>query len=112
MKTQTSKAQKIAELNDKLRMTGLGGQTVITTGIQALADNDRTAIFQAVRTFDAFNKDNDPHKEHDFGLIKHNGIKAYFKIDYYDLNLEYGSEDPADPSMTKRVLTVMLTSEY
>lgn len=35
-----------------------------------------------------------------------------FKIDYYDLELEYGSEDPADPEQTVRVLTVMLPSDY
>jgi len=31
---------------------------------------------------------------------------------YYDLNLEYGSEDPANASITARVVTIMLASEY
>ncbi len=31
---------------------------------------------------------------------------------YYDANVEFGSEDPADPTKTTRVLTIMLTSEY
>ncbi|MCP5386899.1 MAG: DUF3768 domain-containing protein [Novosphingobium sp.] len=31
---------------------------------------------------------------------------------YYDPSLTYGSDDPADPAQTTRVLTVMLTSEY
>ena len=37
---------------------------------------------------------------------------VWFKIDYYDLDLEYGSEDPADASITRRVITIMLPSDY
>lgn len=113
MATNTSKAQKIAELNDRLRQTGLGGRTLITEGIQALSDEDRAAVMQAVRTFDAFNPDNDPNKEHDFALVEcPNGIRVFFKLDYYDKAMEFGSEDPADPAKTNRVLTIMLPNEY
>jgi hypothetical protein len=36
----------------------------------------------------------------------------FFKIDYYDRTLTAHSPDPADPAVTRRVITVMLASEY
>jgi hypothetical protein len=35
-----------------------------------------------------------------------------WKIDYYDRNFECRSLDPADPRLTRRVMTIMLSSEY
>jgi hypothetical protein len=55
---------------------------------------------------------NDPHREHDFGNFEVAGWKFFWKIDYYDANVEFGSEDPADPKITTRVLTIMLATEY
>jgi len=40
------------------------------------------------------------------------GEKLFWKIDYFDLAGEFGSEDPTDPKKTLRVLTVMLAEEY
>jgi len=65
-----------------------------------------------VRRFDAFTPDNDPHGEHDFGSFTHQRHKLFWKIDTYDATCEFGAEDPADPTRTTRVLTIMLAEEY
>src|SRR5262249_20996885 len=64
-----------------------------------------------VQTFSDFNPDNDPHGEHDFGSFEVAGQKFFWKIDYYDRCLRFGSKDPADPSKTNHVLTIRLADE-
>ncbi len=105
---------RIRELNDTLRTQGPShlGRWVTTPGLLGMGKIFATAAFDAVRTFDQFTEDNDPHGEHDFGLFTIDGTKLMWKIDYYDPTLIYGSENPADPEVTRRVLTVFLASEY
>lgn len=68
--------------------------------------------FTAVRSFDKFDKDNDPWGEHDFGAFELDGEKLFWKIDAYDLSMSMGSPNPANEAVTRRVLTVMLAAEY
>lgn len=84
----------------------------MTAGIAALSTPEQAAIVGAVRAFNAFSPDNDPHGEHDFGSVEHDGETVLFKIDYYDKSLQSASEDPSDPQQTTRVLTIMLAQEY
>lgn len=105
--------QRIAQLNDQLRATFLTGKVVLTRGVASLPDHLRIEIATRVQTFSRFDEDNDPHGEHDFGVVDIEGIeKVFWKIDYYDRSYEYGSEDPSDASKTARVLTIMLASEW
>jgi hypothetical protein len=102
-----------AALNDLLRTTFMFGRVVITEGIGELPPEDRSRVVEAVQTFSAFTRDNNPHGERDFGAIDLPGIeRVFWKIDYYDPTLRKGSEDPSDPRATTRVLTIMLASEY
>lgn len=85
---------------------------MMTDGINALPDDAKAKVLSAVRSFSEFTEDNDPHKEHDFGSLTVGGQRVFWKIDYYDKSLDGGSENPADPAVTTRVLTIMLASEY
>lgn len=111
-KTPDSTSQKIRDLNDALRQRGTGGRIVLTAGIQALGQTAVNEIVAAIRTFSAFTPDNDPYGEHDFAAITVNGTKIYYKIDYYDRDLQYQSPDPTNPAITIRVMTIMLACEY
>jgi len=107
---------KIAELNDKLRQNIFTpmeyGTIIITNGVSILPIQEQIIIMNLVKNFNSFTAGNDPYGEHDFGKVSLNGIDYFFKIDYYDNDLTYSSENPSDDSITKRVLTIMRADEY
>ena len=105
-------AERIRELNDRFRTTMTGGRVLMTAGVNALSSDVKAMVIRRVATFSEFTADNDPHEEHDFGNFELAGRKLFFKIDYFDANMEFGSEDPADPAKTTRALTIMLAEEY
>jgi len=105
-------AERIRKLNDRFRATMIGGRVLMTAGVNALPSDVKAMVIRRVATFSEFTADNDPHEEHDFGNFELAGRKFFFKIDYFDANMEFGSEDPADPVKTTRALTIMLAEEY
>ena len=112
--TDNQSRERIRELNDTFRKTldPRLGRTVCTAGVTALLSDVCAEAIRKVTTFEDFTADNDPHGEHDFGSFDLAGDKFFWKIDYYDLKLEFGSDDAADPAKTTRVLTLMLAAEY
>lgn len=102
----------IRELNDQLRTTGVGGTILITRGIKERGETFVQVAIETMKTFADFSPENDPHAEHDFGSIKVEGEPLFWKIDYYDKEMKFGSDDPADPEATERVLTLMFAQEY
>ena len=127
--TLTSQRERNARLNDMARRAmGVACTAVATVGFRSLPDADQSCVRELIETFDAFDEDNDPHGERDFGTIyqladgrwtterprlrEDERERVFWKLDYYDRDLKYGSEDPADPAKTRRVLTIMLAEEY
>lgn len=109
----TDRRVRIRALNDQFRQGGSQyGTVLMTSGIIALGEIAMMAIVIAVREFDAFSPENDPHGEHDFGAFELNGERIFWKIDYYDRSMAFASPDPTDPEVTARVMTIMLAGEY
>ena len=112
-------SDRIRELNDALRTCAdpilrliINGQLVITRGIHELGDAFFKNAVAAVRAFNNFTPDNDPHGEHDMAFLDVDGKRIFFKVDYYDSEMQYHSPDPADAGVTRRVLTIGLASDY
>ena len=100
------RSERIACLNDEYRKSRQG--FMVTRGVSALPNI--ATVLSMVQDFNEFDLDNDPYSEHDFGSFEVFGKKLFWKIDYYDSNLESWA-DPLS-SECRRVLTVMLADEY
>ena len=122
-------AARIARLNDMARQAmGVACTAVATVGFRSLSTSDQSRVRELIETFDAFDEDNDPYGERDFGCVYQLGDgrwtterprsrdderkRVFWKFDYYDRDLRFGSEDAANPAVTRRVLTIMLSDEY
>jgi len=112
LKASQEARSRIRLLNDNFRSTFIGGRVLMSAGVAELPIDTKARLLLRVQKFSTFNIKNDPHGEHDFGSFALAGQKYFWKIDYYDLQCEFGSEDPADPAKTTRVLTIMLADEY
>src|SRR6516162_8957329 len=110
--TTVSKIERIRELNDDFRRTFVGGLVMVTAGVEAMPVEQRRSLLAKVRAFDSFTEDTDPHGEHDFGAVDEGEVRCFWKIDYYDREITMHSDDASDPTVTTRVLTVMLAEEY
>ncbi len=100
--------ERIRALNDELRRNLPSGHAVMTAGI-ALGPEAVARIVKTIAVYDDFCHANDPYGEHDFGSFEADGHLIYFKIDYYNQTL---SAHSPDPSVTERVITIMLAEEY
>jgi hypothetical protein len=105
---------KITELNDQLRTTldQRLGAIMLTHAVASTHLAVQMSMREAVKNFNAFNQDNDPRGEHDFGEFEVGGERYCWKIDCCDPVLEFESEDPADPNSKTRLLTLMFADEY
>ena len=105
----SSKAARIAALNDSLRRTFLGGKVMFTSGVATLDDELKAKVLTAVREFTNFNPDNDPYGEHDCATFEVEGGTFMFKVDLYE---EPDVKSANGEPVVTRVLTIMLAEEY
>jgi Protein of unknown function (DUF3768) len=127
--TAREQTARIARLNDVARRAmGVACTAVATVGFRSLSASDQSRVRELIETYDAFDEDNNPHGERDFGTIYQLACgrwtterprlrddeheRVFWKFDYYDRDLQFGSEDAANPAVTRRVLTIMLADEY
>ena len=130
--TLTSKRERtarIARLNDRARQAmGLACTAVVTVGFRSLPEADQSRVRELIETYDAFDEDGDPHGERDFGAIyqlacgrwtterpkvrEDERERVFWKLDYYDRQMQFASDHAANPAITRRVLTIMLSDEY
>ena len=120
---------RIARLNDHARRAmGLACTAVATAGFRSLSEDNQSCVRELIETYDAFTEDNDPHGERDFGTIyqrvcgswtterprsqEDERERVFWKLDYYNRDMRFASENAADPAQTRRVLTIMLSDEY
>jgi hypothetical protein len=109
----SDKTHTIRDLNDVFRRNPQRhGRLVLTAGVLAEGTEFVDKCLQTVRSFDAFDDDNDPWREHDFGAFKVEEKRCFFKIDYYNRDMRYHSPDPTDAADTLRVMAIMLAEEY
>lgn len=106
--------ERVRALNDAVRR-GQGGQgrVLVTAGLKGRGDGFVTKVIAALRAFDftAYDAEN-PDGAHDVGAFTLEGVRVFFKFDYFNPTLTGYSPDPADARLTERVLTVMLSEEY
>lgn len=115
--TEDERAAETARLNDLARRNPqrVNAAWFTTHGVAALVGDDpakRRALVDAVASFADFSEDNDAYRERDFGAFTLWGERLFWKIDYY--HPERGEHSPVKWSaeLTRRVLTLMLASEY
>lgn len=116
---------KIAQLNNEFR-AALKGVTiaafntidprhrvvVLTRGVSSLPHKDIELLVSKIAEFSDFHPDNDPYGERDFGKISTDWHEIFWKIDYYSTGGDHHSPDAGDPTVTRRVMTIMLCEEY
>jgi len=103
---QEEKFQEMAKRNDIARQLGLN--VVLTNKAAELPDIKE--LLYTVRSFNRFTQKDDPYGWHDLGYFDWKGQRVLWKIDYFDDQLKQ-FEDPLSDNC-KRVVTIMLASEY
>lgn len=88
------------------------GKVFITPGVMEHGDAFMRMALRLTADYSAFHEDSDPYGLHEMGVITVFETKVWWKIDLFDTDYRYGSDAPTGPERTRRVLTILLPSEY
>ena len=106
-------AQQLSkDANDAFRRNPTLGTVVITARVKVMGRHAVEALMALVKNYADFDAVDDPYGEHDFGSITFRGSRFFWKIDYFDERLEFGSEASWDTTKCRRVLTLMHAEDY
>ncbi|KHL24194.1 hypothetical protein PK98_14420 [Croceibacterium mercuriale] len=110
--------ERIARLNDRARI-GFDRQAKIVMTRSLLstlspANDPRQNVMAQARIMRALRECTftPSSPERDMAWFEIDGHKLMLKIDCYDESMDFASPDPANASVTVRVVTVMLVSDY
>ena len=112
---RTRECVRIAEQNDAFRHQQPGGgegKWVYTSAVDSKGGAFVAACMSAVMAYDDFTEENDPYGTHEMGFMEVMGEKVWWKIDLYDRAYHGGSSAPTSLADTRRVLTILLPSDY
>jgi hypothetical protein len=112
----TTRSETIGRLNDRCRQ-GLDRTARITVTRACLGALSTDSLASQAIAQAHLLQELRRHRFADGDALRERGeftiddTRVYFTIDYYDQTLEWGAEDPADASITRRVLTMMLRED-
>lgn len=88
---------------------------VLTEGVSDLKSKSKADLYKLMDLVATFKfsgvNDSNPYGENDFGTIKTDSGKFFFKFDYYDLDFQYGADPYTDRDFA-RVLTILRADEF
>ena len=108
---QDAKNAEIKRLNDRLRLKGRGGYSQMCDRMSDFSYERFAEVRKAIRAFDDFTPDNDPHGHHDYGVVEVHDQKYDWEIGYLGADGTGVSPDPSDTSVTTRVMWISMVPD-
>jgi hypothetical protein len=97
----------VRQFNDQCRKTFSACTILVAPIVEGLPDDEKATLIEAVRTFEQFNDEDDPHHEHQFDRIELFGKSWCWLFLYYDDMLRLCSKCPPAAKKTDRILLIM-----
>lgn len=108
----TTDLDKIVTLNDAFRRDFSSDDVILSRGIQALCpEADREDLFDAIRCSDSTQLD-DAFGERSCGTVGYDGAPVAWRIEYYNPTGDDESSDPADETVTRRMMTMIIADTF